>query len=73
MTEEEGRVLAVHFGRSANCSSVGSVVDVLFVSSVVGTALVGAVTVLLRRRRAEKEEAAAGATEDGDARREGEG
>ena len=45
----EGGVLAVHFGRSANCSSVGSVVDVLFVSSVVGTALLGAIAVLMRR------------------------
>jgi hypothetical protein len=55
--EDEGRVLSVHFGRSANCSSVGSVVDVLFVSSVVGTALLGAVAVLMRRagdERAEK-------------------
>lgn len=47
--EDEGQVLSVHFGRSANCSSVGSVVDVLFVSSVVGTALLGAVAVLMRR------------------------
>ena len=47
--DDEGRVLSVHFGRSANCSSVGSVVDVLFVSSVVGTALLGAVAVLMRR------------------------
>lgn len=45
---EPGKVLSVRFGRSANCSSVGSVVDVLFVSSVVGTALLGALAVLLR-------------------------
>ncbi len=46
---EEGRVLSVRFGRSANCSSVGSAIDVLFVSSVVGTALIGALAFLLRR------------------------
>lgn len=47
--EQQGRVLSVRFGRSANCSSVGSIVDVLFVSSVVGTALLGAIAVMLRR------------------------
>jgi len=45
----EGEILAVHFGHSANCSSVGSVVDVLFVSSVVGTAVLAALAVMLRR------------------------
>lgn len=45
----EGRVLSAHLGRSANCSSVGSVVDVLFVSSVVGSALLVSLAVLLRR------------------------
>ena len=44
-----GRVLAVHFGRSANCSSIGSIVDFLFVSSVAGAALLSAVAVLLPR------------------------
>lgn len=46
--EPVGEVLSVRFGRSANCSSVGSVVDVLFVSSVVGTALLAALAVTLR-------------------------
>ena len=46
--EEAGEVLSVRLGRSANCSSVGSVVDVLFVSSVVGTALLGALAVMVR-------------------------
>lgn len=45
----EGRVLAVHFGRSANCSSVGSLVDFLYVSSVVGAAVLSAVAVLVAR------------------------
>jgi hypothetical protein len=44
---EASGVLAVHPGHSANCSSIGSVVDVLFVSSVVGTALLAALGVLL--------------------------
>lgn len=46
--EVEGRVLAVHLGQSANCSSVGSVVDLLFVSSVVGGAILAALAVLTR-------------------------
>ena len=45
---EEGEVLSARFGRSANCSSVGSVVDLLFVSSVVGTAVLGALAVMVR-------------------------
>lgn len=49
--ETEGRVLSVHFGRSANCSSVGSVVDVLFVSSTVGMAILAGAAVLLARKR----------------------
>lgn len=48
-TEEEGRVLSIHFGRSANCSSIGSVVDVLFVSSVVGMAILASAAILLPR------------------------
>jgi hypothetical protein len=55
--EEKGEVLAVHFGRSASCSSIGSVVDVLFVSGVVGTALLAALAVMLGRDDAPKNEA----------------
>jgi hypothetical protein len=47
---DAGRVLAIHPGHSANCSSIGSVVDVLFVSGVVGTALLAALGVLLGAR-----------------------
>ena len=47
-SEDEGRILSARFGRSANCSSVGSVVDLLFVSSVVGTAVLGALAVMVR-------------------------
>ena len=43
-------VLSIHFGRSANCSSIGSMVDFLFVSTAVGAAVVSAVTIALARR-----------------------
>ena len=52
---EEGRVLSVHFGRSANCSSIGSVVDVLFVSSIAGAAVLSSVAILMVRNRRERE------------------
>lgn len=51
---DEGRVLSIHFGRSANCSSVGSVVDVLFVSSTVGMAILASAAILLRARAGEQ-------------------
>jgi len=35
-------VLAVRLGPGANCSSIGSVVDILFVSATVGGALLAA-------------------------------
>lgn len=54
----DGEVLSVHFGRSANCSSIGSVVDFLFVSSVAGAAVLGAVGAALVRARAPEEPAA---------------
>jgi hypothetical protein len=47
--EGEGRVLSVHFGRAASCSSVGSVVDVLFLSTVAGAAVISALGVWLAR------------------------
>ncbi len=43
----ESHILAVHLGHAANCSSVGSVVDFLFVSSVAGAALMAAVAATL--------------------------
>ncbi|MCB9603840.1 MAG: hypothetical protein H6720_26265, partial [Sandaracinus sp.] len=48
--DESGEVLAVHFGRAASCSSVGSVVDVLFLSTVAGAAVLSSLAVLLARR-----------------------
>lgn len=50
---DDERVLCVHFGRSANCSSIGSVIDVLFVSGVAGTAVLASLAVLLGGRDAE--------------------
>ena len=44
---DAGRVLSVHFGRSANCSSIGSIVDFLFLSTVAASALVAATAALL--------------------------
>ena len=51
----QGRVLSVHLGESANCSSVGSVIDILFVSTVAASALLAAVVVLLEKKAAENE------------------
>ncbi|MBK8170313.1 MAG: hypothetical protein IPK60_08185 [Sandaracinaceae bacterium] len=65
--DHEERVLAVHLGRSANCSSIGSVVDMLFVSGVVGAALLSALAVMLRSPKGNNEphqpDAEAAATE----------
>lgn len=47
-SEGEGRVLAVRALPGANCSSVGSVIDLLFVAGVAGGALLVAVTAALR-------------------------
>ncbi len=57
-------VLCVHFGRSANCSSIGSVVDVLFVSGVVGTAVLASVAVLLGGARDTTESSSDGTGRD---------
>ena len=53
---DAGRVLAVHFGRSANCSSIGSFVDYLFLSAVLGAAVLTAVAVLVRARGRDEED-----------------
>lgn len=46
---EQGRVLWVHAGHSANCSSVGSVVDYVMVAGTAGAALLAAVSAWLGR------------------------
>jgi len=52
----QGRVLSLHLGESANCSSVGSVVDILFVSTVAASAILAAVVILLEKNAAEEKE-----------------
>jgi hypothetical protein len=42
-------VLAVRVGHGANCSSVGSVIDTLFATAAVGSALFAAVLAALAR------------------------
>ena len=44
----EEHVLRVRLGHGANCSSVGSVVDTLFATAVVGSAVFAAVVAALR-------------------------
>ncbi|UJR82441.1 hypothetical protein [Sandaracinus amylolyticus] len=45
----EGEVLSVHLGTSANCSSIGSYVDYLFLSATASGAILAAVAVALAR------------------------
>ncbi len=72
MSEDQGRVLSVHFGRSANCSSIGSIVDFLFLSTVAASAVVAATAVLLRDR-ADGEEGPEAREAENDEGTEGEG
>ena len=62
----ESHILAVHLGHAANCSSLGSVVDFLFVSAVAGAALLAAVVAALGKEQAEVEKVAAKETPEGD-------
>lgn len=48
--EGRGEILSVHFGPSANCSSIGSFVDFLFVSSIVGGAAIAMLAATLDAR-----------------------
>lgn len=41
--ELESHILSVHVGHASNCSSVGSVIDFLFLSATAGAALMAAV------------------------------
>ena len=56
MSEEEKEnleqhVIAVREGHGANCSSVGSVIDTLFASAVIGGAILAAVLAALEAER----------------------
>lgn len=48
--ETEGEILSVHFGRSANCSSIGSYIDYLFLSATASGALLAGLAVALSQR-----------------------
>jgi len=62
----ESHVLAVHVGHASNCSSVGSVVDFLFVSAAAGAALLAAVAATLgSSTRPEAGEPEAATADDG--------
>ncbi len=50
--ELAAHVRAVRLGHGANCSSVGSVIDTLFLSAVVGGAIFTAVAAALAREEA---------------------
>lgn len=46
---EQGKIVRVRLGHGANCSSIGSVVDTLFVGAVLGTAIFAAVAAAMHR------------------------
>lgn len=50
--DARGEILSLHLGPSANCSSIGSFVDFLFLSSVAGGALIAALAATMEARRA---------------------
>lgn len=47
-TTERGSILAVRRGPGANCSSIGSAVEMLFLSATAGVALLAAANAALR-------------------------
>jgi hypothetical protein len=52
--EQEPRpesVRAVRLGHGANCSSIGSVVDTLFASAVIGSAILATVLAAMKKER----------------------
>lgn len=49
-------VLVVRRGTGANCSSIGSAVEMLFLSATAGAAILAAVTAALRPREDEDED-----------------
>ena len=44
----EGHIRAVRLGHGANCSSVGSVIDTLFIGAAVGGAILAAVCAAMK-------------------------
>jgi hypothetical protein len=51
----EEHVLAVREGHGANCSSIGSVIDTLFASAVVGGVLLAAILAAIKAEQEKKE------------------
>lgn len=51
-------MLVVREGHGANCSSVGSTIDTLFMSAVAGGAIFAAILAALKQERAEEPERA---------------
>jgi len=56
MSDEEDHILVVREGHGANCSSIGSVVDTLFASAVVGGVLLAAILAALKAEKPEKKD-----------------
>lgn len=50
---ESVKPVVVRLGHGANCSSIGAVVDTLFVGAVVGTAIFAAVAAAMQREPVE--------------------
>lgn len=59
-------VLAIRRGPGANCSSIGSVIDILFVSAAVGGALLVAIAAAMEPRAREDEPSAPERAPDAD-------
>jgi hypothetical protein len=53
---EEDHVLVVREGHGANCSSIGSVVDTLFASAVVGGVLLAVILAAMKAEKPEKKD-----------------
>jgi hypothetical protein len=53
-------IRAIRLGHGANCSSIGSVVDTLFVSAVVGGAVLAAVLAAMKKEAPNPEPAEEG-------------
>lgn len=51
----EEHVIAVREGHGANCSSIGSVIDTLFLSAVAGGVLLTVVLAALKKEQEKKE------------------
>ena len=49
MSDESNGIKVVRLGHGANCSSIGSVIDTLFASAVVGGAVFAAIAAALAR------------------------